>query len=145
MLWAHRNIVAKIWSNDHCPPHVTFICAAEQWTARIQFSMTSAHIELMDIKPLKNAPTRLLVNSLMHQTEQNLAVCRSTWWNKQGTVCLDNQMVIRTSAGVVNVAGATGDAGTIIAGTGRFVVKGVVAKVRWQSGEITEETILADA
>jgi hypothetical protein len=46
---------------------------------------------------------------------------------------------------MVNAAGTTGKAGTIIAGTGRFVGDGVAATIRWQSGEITEETILANA
>lgn len=57
----------------------------------------------------------------------------------------NHQRVVRVVAGMVNAAGITGKAGTIIAGTGRFVGDGVAATIRWQSGEITEETILANA
>jgi hypothetical protein len=46
---------------------------------------------------------------------------------------------------MVKAAGTTGKARTIIAGTGRFVGDGVAATIRWQSGEVTEETILANA
>lgn len=55
------------------------------------------------------------------------------------------QRVVRVVAGMVKAAGTTGKARTIIAGTGRFGGDGVAATIRWQSGEITEETILANA
>jgi hypothetical protein len=140
-LWQHLNVTAHIWPLEHCPPHVTFVCRADSWTARIEFSMATAHVGLMDVKPLVNAPKASLLNALANQVLTRLHLCRQTWWNTQDTVCLDNKAVWRVAANAVSLARGAGLSGKIVAGSGSYRRLGrayaVVADVRWPGARVS--------
>lgn len=137
MLWMHENIEARIWSNDHCPPHVTFVCRPEKWTARIEFSMVTPHVGLKDIKPLKNAPSLVLINALANQVFSGLIECRRVWWETFSSVCLDNKRVHLISDGQVMMGSSaekSGFNGFIISKSGVYRSNIVLATVRWNNG-----------
>lgn len=145
MLWKHRNIEARIWPLDHCPPHVTFVCRAEEWTARIQFSMVLDDVSLWDVKPLRNAPSLVRLNTLANQVQRALDVCRVQWWNAHGTVCLDNKAVRRAGPSSVSLRATTGLPGVIVAKSGSYQAKGraleVRVSVRWDTGVTHQEVV----
>lgn len=142
MLWKYRNVTARIWSNDHCPPHVTFVCMADGWSARVEFSMVISKVSLVDIKPIRNAPPINLINTLMAQLTSRLTLCREEWWVIQGTVCVDNKVVVRAGPGEVRFGRALDGDGVIVAKTGKFQSNKVEAKVNWNDGCTTTETVL---
>jgi hypothetical protein len=141
MLWAYQNITARIWPNDHCPPHVTFICKADGWTARMEFSMVDTTVQLMDVKPLKNAPGLDLINELARQLAQRRRECRKAWWDAQATVCLDNKKVVRIAPGTVRLGADPNQGGTVIAKTGKYQAQTVRVKVLWVDRSVSEETV----
>lgn len=148
MLWTYRNIEARIWPLDHCPPHVTFISRAGNWTARVIFCMVSSHVEIWDIKPLKNAPSWNLINELASQVARNLSLCREEWWRLHKDVCLDNKEVERAGPGLVRLGSVAAPAGKVIAKSGRYQpadngkAYAVVVKVKWPGNSVTEEQVV---
>ena len=148
MLWSYRGIEARIWPLDHCPPHVTFVSRAGNWTARVKFSVHASQVEIWDIKPLRNAPTLGLVNSLVNQVNQRLAACRLAWWTLQQDVCLDNKEVERVSPGVVRLGAAVVPVGKVIARSGTYRAEShshadaVVVRVKWPGQEQTLEQVV---
>jgi hypothetical protein len=141
MLWTHQNIVARIWPNDHCPPHVTFVCKADGWTARMEFSMVEPTVRLIDVKPVKNAPGLNLINELARQLAQRRRLCRKAWWDTQATVCLDNKQVERAELGTVRLAATGHQVGTVVPKSGKYVAKRVLVKVVWPNGSVTDEIV----
>jgi hypothetical protein len=144
MLWRHKNIEARIWPLDHCPPHVTFVCRADEWSARLEFSMVTTKVSLLDIKPMKNAPGKSLIDALASQLLANLQICRETWWEAQGTACLDNKNVERIPSGSIVLASgparARSNAGTVVPKSDRYDSRvGVEAKIKWSDGTTTRE------
>ena len=147
-LRSYRNIDAWIYMNDHCDPHVTFDCPADAWKARIRFSMVKADISLVDVKPMRNAPTISLLNRLAKQLEQRLDDCRMTWWlTKGGELCIDSKSVERVAAGRVLLDGRNPN-GKIIPRSGKYLAQAssgrheVIASVAWTNGTITHNEVL---
>jgi len=141
MLWKSGNIELRIWPLDHCPPHVTAICRADHWAARFEFSLVKEDISLLDVKPLRNAPTLAVLNRLAKQIHDNRLLCRTSWWQTQQTVCLDNVPVRRqprTNEVLLLPPGSVG-AGTVIKSSGLYVPgKGVQARVNWGTSTTSE-------
>lgn len=147
-LWTHKNIKALIYSNDHCQPHVTFVCVSDKWTARIRFSMVKSEIKLVDVKPEKNDPGVKLINELANQVWNRLAKCRMGWWStKNGELCIDNRGVQPNGAGKVLLDGPN-PSGTIMAKSGKYVKKKkgkgfeVRAIVVWKNGSVALDQIV---
>lgn len=146
-LWSHKNIKAWIYMNDHCEPHVTFDCQADAWTARIRFSMVKPGVALVDVKPLKNAPSRALLNALANQLDKRIDQCRMAWWRTQrGELCIDNKGVERVAPGRVLMEGPV-PTGTIEPKSGAYVPRPggghhVTSSVRWSNGSITHTEVL---
>lgn len=78
-----------VFSNDHCPPHISARHRAEDWIARVRFSYLSSAVELWSIEPMKHAPARRVINRLLGEIRAHLSACRRTWWNTQRTACLE--------------------------------------------------------
>jgi hypothetical protein len=142
MLWTHKNISARIWPHDHCPPHVTFVCRADNWTARFRFSMVSPGVTLWDVKPLVQAPALKLLNELADQVDARIDLCRAHWWQSQKTVCLDHQPVFRAADGLVYLGRGHGAAqGVISAASGQYGNGMVKARITWNDDSFTDEEI----
>lgn len=84
-----------VFSNDHCPPHVSARQRSEDWIARVRLSFLDKRVELWSIEPIKNRPARSSIHQLISEVQEQLAECRRHWWRVQGTVCLVNQRVGR--------------------------------------------------
>lgn len=134
MLWLHENIEARIWPNDHCPPHVTFVCRPEKWTARIEFSMVTSYVGLKDIKPLKNAPSLALIDTPANQVSSKIFKCRRVWWATFSSVCLDNKKVHIFSEDQVRLGSSNEKSGAIVSKSGVYKSNIVSAAVRWNDG-----------
>ena len=147
-LWSHKNIDAWIYMNDHCEPHVTFVCRADDWKARIKFSMVKPAISLMDVKPKTNAPKLSLLNQLANQLYARLDDCRMAWWvTKSGELCIDNKDVERLGKGRVLLDAPT-PTGRVVAKSGKYVPlpagvgHQVTASIRWADGTITHNEVV---
>lgn len=90
-----------VFSNDHCPPHVSARHRGEEWIARVRFSYLSHAVELWSIEPIKNAPTQRSVNGLLNEVQAHLSACRRCWWDTQHTACLENQWVLLSADGSI--------------------------------------------
>jgi hypothetical protein len=90
-----------VFSNDHCPPHVSARHRGEEWIARVQFSYLSNAVELWSIEPIKHAPAQRAINRLLDEVRSQLSACRRLWWNIQRTVCLENQWVLHSADGSI--------------------------------------------
>jgi len=140
MLWKSGNVELRIWPLDHCPPHVTAVCRADDWTARFEFSMVTDTVTLWDVKPMRNAPGLALLNKLARQIHRNRLACRQAWWRMQQTVCLDNAPVKRRGTRDVELmpSGTVGD-GVVVKGSGVYLPQqGVQLRVQWGSVTTTE-------
>ena len=146
-LWTHKNVSAWIFMNDHCDPHVTFVCKADHWKARMKFNMVKSAISLIDVKPLRNAPSLALLNELANQLDQRLDQCRMEWWRtKNGELCIDNKDVERIGPGRVLMFGPS-PTGRIVAKSGAYVATHggghhVTASVKWSNGSTTHNEIV---
>jgi hypothetical protein len=90
-----------VFSNDHCPPHVSARHRGEEWIARVRFSYLDDKVELWSIEPIRDAPTQRAVNWLLDDVRAQLSSCRRCWWDIQRTVCLENQWVLLSEDGLV--------------------------------------------
>jgi len=90
-----------VFSNDHCPPHVSARHRGEEWIARVRFSFLSAAVELWSIEPIKHAPSRRAINRLVGEVHAHLGACRRIWWNTQRTACIEHQWIVVSAAGSV--------------------------------------------
>jgi|SRR5579871_1541825 len=90
-----------VFSNDHCPPHVSARHRGEEWIARVQFSYLDDNVELWSIEPIRHAPTQRVINRLLDDVRAHLSSCRRSWWDIQRTVCLGNQWVLLSEDGSV--------------------------------------------
>lgn len=146
-LWTHQNIKAWTYMNDHCEPHVTFDCPADGWKARIQFSMVKPDVALIDVKPLKNIPSRAVLNTLANQLEQRLTQCRLEWWQtKNGELCIDKRSVERVGKCRVLMDGPN-PTGKIVPKSGAYVPNHqgrhhVTASVLWRNGVMTHNEVV---
>ncbi|MFT3815639.1 MAG: hypothetical protein QM740_20120 [Acidovorax sp.] len=140
MLWKSGNVELRIWPLDHCPPHVTAVCRADAWTARIEFSMVTDAVSLWDIKPKKNAPTWTVIRRLAGQVFKNRLACREAWWQMQKTVCLDNVPIGRRGkSDVVLLPAGTVGQGTVVKGSGIYIPgQSVQARVHWGASTTLE-------
>jgi hypothetical protein len=66
---------------------------AEGWKARFRFSFVEPDVQLWDIVPVRNAPSRSRLSVIAAWLVANLRVCRDAWWRVQGDVCLANRMI----------------------------------------------------
>jgi hypothetical protein len=82
-----------VFSNDHCPPHVSARHRGEEWIARVRFSYLSEAVELWSVEPLRHMSAQRVINRLLGEVRIRLRACRRAWWNTQRTACLDNQWV----------------------------------------------------
>lgn len=103
--------------------------------------MVDTTVQLMDVKPLKKAPSLDLLNELARQLAQRRRECRKAWWDAQATVCLDNKKVVRVVSGTVRLGASPNQGGTVIAKSGKYQAQTVRVKVLWGDGSITEETV----
>jgi hypothetical protein len=87
-----------VFSNDHCPPHVSARHRGEEWIARVRFSYLNAAVVLWSVEPLTRAPA---INRLLGVVRGQLSGCRRAWWNAQRTVCLENQWVRLSANGLL--------------------------------------------
>jgi hypothetical protein len=90
-----------VFSNDHCPPHVSARHRGEEWIARVRFSHLSDAAELWSIEPIRNAPTQRAINRLLDEVRAELRACRRIWWNTQHTTCIEHQWVLVSTDGSV--------------------------------------------
>jgi hypothetical protein len=90
-----------VFSNDHCPPHVSARHRGEEWIARVQFSYLDDKVELWSIDPIRHAPTQRVINRLLDDVRAQLSSCRRSWWDIQRTACLENQWVLLSDDGSV--------------------------------------------
>lgn len=90
-----------VFSNDHCPPHVSARHRGEEWIARVRFSFLTDTVELLSIEPLRHAPAQRLINRLLDEVRAQLSACRRSWWNTQRTVCFENRWVLVGPDGAV--------------------------------------------
>jgi hypothetical protein len=141
MLWKDGNIEMRIWPLDHCPPHVTAVCRADNWTARFEFSMVTDDVSLLDVKPLSNAPDKKLIRYLGGDVLANRMLCRREWWRFHQDACLHNKPVTGSPGGQIALCdpATTQPAGLIVAGTGIYIAgHGVRAMVDWGNGITVE-------
>jgi hypothetical protein len=87
MLWTSGNIELRIWPLDHCPPQVTAISRADKWTARLEFSMVTDVVTLLDVKPKQSAPTLSVLNGLSAQVHMKRLTCRAERWRRLEWPC----------------------------------------------------------
>ena len=65
-----------VFSNDHCPAHVSARHRGEEWIARVRFRA---------------------ISRLVGEVHAQLGACRRIWWNTQRTACIEHQwMVVST-------------------------------------------------
>ena len=145
LLWRSGNIEVRVWPLDHCPPHVTAVCRADNWEARFEFSMVSDDVSVWSITPKSNAPSKSVIDAIAQDVHQRRAQCRAAWWKYQQHghgVCLDNAPVSRTPSGAVvlwDPLSGKSPAGTIMPRTGIYLAgHGVRADVNWGSQVTTE-------
>ncbi|MGI4815980.1 MAG: hypothetical protein ACRYG5_09735 [Janthinobacterium lividum] len=104
--------------------------------------MVTDQINLLDVKPLQNAPTLALLRTLANQVLVNRLACRAEWWRMHKTVCLDDAPVERTNNGSVVLTDTPSSApavGTIAKGSGLYLPnQGVRVSIRWSRGTTTE-------
>lgn len=91
-----------VFSNDHCPPHVSARHRGEEWIARVRFSYLTDTVDLWSIEPIKHAPAQRAINQLLDEVRAQLSACRRRWWDIQRTVCLENQWVLHSADGSIN-------------------------------------------
>jgi hypothetical protein len=87
-------LFVELWTRDeHCPPHIHVENEAVPWEARLEFSFLTNAVRLMDIDPIAGAPTARTIDRIKAAIAANLSRCRSEWWTRIGTCCLDNRWV----------------------------------------------------
>lgn len=101
--------------------------------------MVNATIALMDIKPVKNAPKKSEIQSLLDQMAQKLRACRDQWWKAQKTLCLDNKEVVRVKAGEVKLGSVGAAVGKVVAKSGKWEKRKATVSVMWGTGQVTTE------
>jgi hypothetical protein len=76
--------------DEHCPPHVHAENKAERWKARFQFTFLNDDVELSEVVPLRNKPSKAALDRIRVVVISQLDLCRSTGWNFMRTACLEN-------------------------------------------------------
>ncbi len=89
--------------DEHCPPHVHVENEEVPWEARLAFSFVSDAIRLMDVDPIKDAPSTRTIDRIKAAIVSNLPRCRAAWWAKVGMCCLDNRWAQISQDGTVTV------------------------------------------
>lgn len=89
-----NNIKALIWSNDHCDPHVHFICDSEDWEVSIFFTFESSQntplaYELCDKR--KGRPGRKQFQTMMENVLNHINDAKSQWWMNMANICVCNK------------------------------------------------------
>ncbi|MGH8323822.1 MAG: hypothetical protein ACRETD_08510 [Steroidobacteraceae bacterium] len=90
-----------VFSNDHCPPHVSARHRGEEWIARVRFSYLRDTVQLWSIEPHRHAPAQRVINRLLEEVHGQLPACRRSWWHTQHTLCLENQWVLQAADGSI--------------------------------------------
>src|ERR1700689_3978990 len=107
-----------VFSNDHCPPHVSARHRGEGWIAKVQFSFLSDAVSLRSIEPVPHAPTQRAINRLLEEVRGQLKECRRVWWSIHRTACLKNKWVLLSKGGsVVSIVNNVPEAKQIIQAT----------------------------
>jgi hypothetical protein len=57
-----------VFSNDHCPPHVSARHRGEAWISRVRFSYLGDKVELWSIEPIKHTPTKRVLNRSLRRS-----------------------------------------------------------------------------
>lgn len=148
-----------IWPLEHCldpidrfhyGPHVTAVCNAEGWTARIAFSMHYDHVYVHDVAPLGAKPKKAIFERLLNEVHQKRFECRALWWQNTSKICLDRAEVVKLSDGTVhlldNQSPQQGKRGRIVAGSGRYLPgQGVSIEVDWCGTQDSTTELLPEA
>ena len=77
--------------DEHCPPHVHVENEAVPWEARLAFSFIDNAVRLMDVDPIEDAPKTRTIDRIKAAIAANLPKCRTDWWARVGTCCIDNR------------------------------------------------------
>ena len=112
-------LFVELWTRDeHCPPHIHVENEAAPWEAQLEFSFLTGAVRLMDIDPIAGAPAARTIDRIKAAIAAKLPRCRSEWWTRIGTRCLDNRWIrIAHDGGITMLAGREKGA-TQIAATG---------------------------
>jgi hypothetical protein len=158
MGWQSGNVQMHIWPLEHCldpidrfnyGPHVTAVCNAEGWTARMAFSMHYDHVYVYDIASRGARPKKAVVERLLNEVHQKRSECRALWWQNTGKACLDRATVVKLPNGTVdlldNASPQQGIRGSIVAGSARYLpAQGVSIQVQWSGTQNSTTELLPE-
>lgn len=89
--------------DEHCPPHVHVENEEVPWEARLAFSFVDNAVRLMDVDPIDDAPSTRTIDRIKAAIAANLPKCRTEWWARVGTCCIDNRWTLVSGDGAVTV------------------------------------------
>lgn len=90
-----NGVELRIYSNDHCPPHIAAIKPSE-WKGNFEFSFLNNSVSLYrGIVVQSKSPTLSVINTLASWIQKNLSTCRAQWWAVHGSTCLNNKSVLQ--------------------------------------------------
>ena len=95
---------------EHCPAHVHAMNSGKNWEIKVFFAYADNDPDHLRIEILKGAPLIAQINEVIDAVEANLDLCRQSWWTIVSDICLINQNVAISPAGVLtktNVAAGT--------------------------------------
>jgi hypothetical protein len=102
-------LFVEMWTRDeHCPPHLHVANEAVPWEARFEFSFLIDTVRLIDIDPISGAPSARTIDRIKVAIATNLPKCRSEWWTRIGTCCVDNRWVRMSSGGRISLTAGRG-------------------------------------
>lgn len=95
LLIKYHGVQLRIYSNDHCPPHIAAIKPSE-WKGNFEFSFFNDSVSLYrGIVVQTKSPTLGAINTMASWIQQNLGTCRAQWWAVHGSTCLNNKSVVQ--------------------------------------------------
>jgi len=89
--------------DEHCPPHVHVEDEEVPWEARLAFSFIGNAVRLMDVDPIEDAPSTRTIDRIKAAIASNLPRCRTEWWTRVSTCCVDNRWIRVSRNGTVTV------------------------------------------
>ena len=89
--------------DEHCPPHVHVENEEVPWEARLAFSFIGNAVRLMDVDPIEDAPSTRTIDRIKAAIASNLPRCRTEWWARVSTCCVDNRWIRVSRDGTVTV------------------------------------------
>ena len=94
-------------TNDHCDPHVHVEPKNQEWYARFKFSFWHSGVNLWDVTPEKNSPTKKILEKIRVAIEDPacLRKARESWWNIQKKTCVENKFWDSVNLSICESAG----------------------------------------